>query len=111
MIKLVEIMKRKEGLTHEEFTRHWEEVHGPLVAKMVPGVRRYVQSHAAKLSGGGDPPIDGIAEVWFDDIASWRESVKWHRSDKGKVLRDDEDTFLDMSKMVHFVAEEKVIVE
>ena len=34
MIKLVSMLKRKEGLTPEEFHRHWREVHGPLIGGM-----------------------------------------------------------------------------
>ena len=44
MIKSIGLLTRKEGLTHEDFVRHWLEVHAPL-AHAVPGVRRYVQSH------------------------------------------------------------------
>jgi len=31
-------------MTHDQFVRHWVEVHAPL-ALAVPGLRRYVQSH------------------------------------------------------------------
>src|SRR6516164_8557935 len=44
MIKSVGLLTRKGGLTHEDFVKHWFEVHAPL-AHAVPGVRRYVQSH------------------------------------------------------------------
>jgi uncharacterized protein (TIGR02118 family) len=44
MIKVVGLLTRKPEFTHEEFVKHWLEIHGPL-AHAVPGVRRYVQSH------------------------------------------------------------------
>ena len=44
MIKRVTLLTRKAGMTREQFTRHWLEVHAPL-AHAVPGLRRYVQSH------------------------------------------------------------------
>ena len=47
MIKMVSLLVRKDGMTHEQFMKHWVEVHGPLALK-VPGLRRYVQSHIAE---------------------------------------------------------------
>lgn len=44
MIKRVMLLTRKTGMTREQFTRHWLDVHAPL-AHAVPGLRRYVQSH------------------------------------------------------------------
>jgi EthD domain len=44
VIKSIGLLTRKEGLSHEDFVKHWLEVHAPL-AHAVPGVRRYVQSH------------------------------------------------------------------
>lgn len=109
MIKLIQLLKRKGGLTQEEFSQYWEEIHGPLAAKMIPKLRKYVHNYPIRLSKGGEPPIDGIAELWFNDLESWRESVNWYRSDEGKVIREDEDKFIDKSKLVVFVAEEKVV--
>jgi uncharacterized protein (TIGR02118 family) len=58
-----------------EFFRHWEHVHGPLVAR-VPGVRRYVQNHAIPAAyAGGLQTHDGWAEVWFDDVAALRAAM------------------------------------
>ena len=42
MIKSLSLLVRKDGMTHEEFMKHWVEIHGPLALK-VPGLRRYVQ--------------------------------------------------------------------
>ena len=59
MIKSIGLLTRKDGLSHDEFVKHWYEVHAPL-AHAVPGVRRYVQSHILEertrpdiLCGGG----------------------------------------------------------
>ena len=39
MIKSLSLLTRKPGMTHEQFVKHWLEVHGPL-ARKVPGLRR-----------------------------------------------------------------------
>ena len=74
MIKSIGLLTRKDGLTHEDFVKHWLEVHAPL-AHAVPGVRRYVQSHVVEERRRPDIPtteveIDGIAELWYDDRAA-----------------------------------------
>ena len=79
MIKIVSLLTRKDGLTHEEFVTHWRDIHGPL-ALSVPGIRRYVQSHIQATRTRADIPeaevaIDGIAELWYDDEASLRASA------------------------------------
>jgi len=71
MIKSLSLLVRKDGMTHEQFMKHWVEVHAPLALK-VPGIRRYVQSHI--VDGRRRPDIldigvaiDGVAELWYDD--------------------------------------------
>lgn len=109
MIKLIALVKRKPGMTLEEFSRYWENKHGPLVARVFPGVRKYVQNHPARLPGGGEPKVDGVVELWFDDLASFRAASDFYLGEKGKVIRDDEEKFIDRSQMVFFVAQERVI--
>ena len=65
MIKRVTLLTRKAGMTREQFTRHWLDVHAPL-AHAVPGLRRYVQSHIIEEYRRPDIPttpveVDGIA--------------------------------------------------
>src|ERR1700747_1750475 len=75
MIKSVSLLTRKAGLSHEEFVKHWLDVHAPL-AHAVPGLRRYVQSHIVGERTRPDIPttdveVDGIAETWYNDLAAW----------------------------------------
>jgi uncharacterized protein (TIGR02118 family) len=70
MIKTIGLLTRKPGWTHEQFVRHWVDVHAPL-AHAVPGLRRYVQNHIRGERRRADieetaVEIDGIAELWFD---------------------------------------------
>jgi len=74
VIKSISLLTRKDGWTHEQFVRHWLDVHAPL-AHAVPGLRRYVQSHIVQERQRPDIPsidvdIDGIAELWYDDRES-----------------------------------------
>lgn len=61
--KVIVMLRKKEGMSRDEFRAYWRDVHGPIGASM-PGVRKYVQNHAV-----ADGACDGIAEMWFDSTA------------------------------------------
>ena len=109
MIKSVSLLTRKAGMTHEQFMRHWVEIHAPL-AHAVPGLRRYVQSHIREEPRRPDIPtaemeIDGIAELWYDD----REAMtRAHASPEARALFADGALFIGRIKA--FVVEEQVII-
>ena len=109
MIKSVGLLTRRAGLTHDEFMRHWVEVHAPL-AHAVPGVRRYVQNHILAERHRPDIPtteleIDGIAELWYDDRAAMERA---NASPEAKRLHDDGALFI--GRIKSFVIEERVII-
>ncbi len=72
MLKAITFVKRKPGMSVEDFQAYWRAKHPEVVVRL-PGLRRYVQSHAL-LAGyrKGELPWDGIAEVWMDDADGFR---------------------------------------
>lgn len=109
MIKTIGLLTRKDSLSHEEFVKHWVEVHAPL-AHAVPGVRRYVQSHIQGERTRPDIPtteveIDGVAELWYDDHAAMERA---NATPEAKRLHDDGALFI--GRIKSFVVEEKVII-
>ena len=95
MIKSISLLVRKPGMTHEQFMKHWVEIHAPLALKM-PGLRRYVQSHIVEDRKRPDVPpldveIDGIAELWYDDRESLARALA---SPEGKALYADGALFI-----------------
>jgi len=62
MLKLISLMKRKEGMTKEEFVR-WATVDHAPFAREIPGLRKYVVNVAV----ADDAPFDAANEMWFDD--------------------------------------------
>jgi len=109
MVKIIVMLKRKSGITMEEFSKYWYEEHGPLVLTIMPGVKKYIQNHTVRLTGGEEPRFDGVVELWFDDLESSHKMSDWYFGDEGKVLRDDEEKFMDRSKMVGLITDERVI--
>ncbi len=109
MIKVLGLLTRKEGTTHEDFVRHWFDVHSPL-AHAVPGIRRYVQSHITGSRKRPDIPetdveIDGIAELWYDDLESMHRAGA---TPEMKALTDDGALFIGRIKT--YVIEERQII-
>jgi uncharacterized protein (TIGR02118 family) len=109
MIKFISIMKKRDDFSLEQFLKYWYEQHGRF-AHQVPNLRRYVQNHPVRLPGGGEPPIDGIGEYWFDDLSSWQKSSEFYLGDAGKAIRDDEEKFTNRSKLYGLVTEEKIFI-
>jgi len=109
MIKVLSLLSRKDGITHEEFVRHWLEIHAPL-AHAVPGIRRYVQSHIVDTLSRPDIPdtaveVDGIAELWYDDEAAMQRAVA---SPEMKRLTDD--GALIIGRIKTYIIDEKQII-
>jgi len=109
MIKRASLLSRKTGISHEEFVRHWVEIHAPL-AYACPGISRYTltiikSSSTRKDVLGLDVTIDGIAELWFKDQAALE---LYQASPATKRLRDDGATFI--GREIDFITEERVIL-
>jgi uncharacterized protein (TIGR02118 family) len=108
MIKLVYCITKKPGLSDEDFFRYWQEIHGPIGAR-IPHLRKLTQSHRLTIPGDSrSPDFDGMAELWFDDIDALlaaRKSPEW------KTSTDDEANFTDPDKAAYFLSREHVILQ
>ena len=97
MFTIVRLLKRKFGMSVEEFQRHLQSTYGPMVATG-PGLRRYVQSPALPQGySKGELLFDAITEMWFDSAAAYKnflDSRAWSRASA------DEGLFLDRSRTV-----------
>lgn len=118
MLKTVYMLRRKQGMTIEEFQRYWREVHGPLVCKHGPilGLKRYVQVHtrlpegarrADPLRGEMQEPYDGVAELWFDPASA--TGSEQERRAAARELAEDEAKFIDFARSAIWRAEEVVM--
>ena len=109
MIKRASLLARKPGISHEEFVKHWVEVHAPM-ARACPGISRYTltivkSSSTRKDVAAFEIQVDGIAELWFKDQAAFD---LYQNSPATKRLRDDGATFI--GREIDFVTEEKVVI-
>lgn len=108
MIKGIATVVRKPGMADDAFHRYWRDVHGPLALQMSK-LRRYVQSHrCAPLPGFESCPYDGVAEIWFDDLATLTALPQDPEYQSG--AQADEPNFLDMSKLAFLATREEVVI-
>jgi uncharacterized protein (TIGR02118 family) len=103
-------LKRKAGVSREEFMRYWKEEHGSIAAKLIPGLKRYVQNHPVDIPGV-ESEYDGIAEIWWESLEAAMKYPAWHETEEARPLREDEAKFFDTKQMFRFFAKEHVIVE
>ena len=122
MIKLTFCLRRKKGLSYEEFHDYWLNNHGPLVRKQMKAlkIRKYVQVHQINdpefndgigRSRGAPAPYDGIAELWYDSV----ESINANRAsaetrEAGRILLEDEKNFIDLENSPLWFNNEHVII-
>ena len=119
MVKSIELIKRKPGISQEEFIKHYEEVHAPLALKHFPTFRRYVRNHIIKPPGTDEPDFDCITEIWYDDMLGVKavidalggykdDDISGYTTELGRIFRDDEEKFMDRSNRVSFLVDERV---
>jgi len=123
LIKLVFTIRRRPGMTREEFQSYWRNEHARLVERHaeVLRIRRYVQTHARETdadvaisaSRGSEPgEYDGVAELWWEGVEDLLEASS---SEQGQIaavaLLEDERRFIDLPNSPIWLGEENVVIE
>src|ERR1700737_1505097 len=92
MIKVVFLVKRAEGISHDDFIRHLLEHHVPLALRHHPRLRKYL---SAPVMQGTDNPggFDAIAELYFDSLADFRDGL-YDSTEGERVIAEDVAKFL-----------------
>lgn len=112
MFKVIVMIARRPGMAREDFMRHYETTHVPLVHRLVPQLVEYRRNYIDPadqmvMPGAAAPDFDSITEMWFRDRAGY-EAMGALNADPvgGKLLADDATLFMDASKTRMFVVEE-----
>jgi hypothetical protein len=113
--KVTWITRFRSGTERAAARDHWTEVYGAL-CRVVPGIERYVQSHAiAALDSLGvsdiiEPAFDGYSSCWYANREAFHGSLRtseWHALGEVSPQAFSRDSFWGMSAAV----EEQTIVE
>lgn len=102
MLKVISLLKRKEGMSYDAFKKWALEEH-PSLGEKLPGIRAYRMS--VVNADNPDLPYDAVSEFWFDDDAARQAAFA---TDAGKAAA--EDAAAHCSSRVHLLTEEKVII-
>ncbi|SCB47471.1 EthD family reductase [Rhizobium multihospitium] len=72
------LIRNRDGVDFETFTAHWRNVHASLVVK-IDGLRAYSQNHVRKRLASNTETelhrVDGISQLYFDDVESMKVSM------------------------------------
>ena len=102
MLKILSLLKRKEGMSREEFYS-WAKNEHPRLAKMLTNIRGY-RMNVARLDEP-EAAFDAISEMWFDDAAAFDAAFA---TPHGQKVR--EDAMGHASQRIHVRVEEIVLV-
>jgi uncharacterized protein (TIGR02118 family) len=102
MLKVISLLKRKEGMSLEEF-RTWALEQHPELGKKMPGMRHYRMS--VILEDNPALPADAVSEMWFDDMDARNTAFG---TDEGKAAAAD--AIAHCSSRTHLLTEEKVVI-
>ena len=98
MIRYVALLKRRSGLSHDQFLDRWLGEHQALALEM-PRVRR-VQFHPAVIVEGSPQQFDGIGYLDFDSLEDLEMSLA---SEHALKVRAHTATFADSESVVRVV--------
>jgi uncharacterized protein (TIGR02118 family) len=102
MVKLVSLMKRKDGMSRAEFARWAIEEHAP-IGKRMPGIREYRISLVR--ADQPDTDFDGVFELWFDSVEALQAALD---SDVGTEAR--EDAIAHVARRIHLRTDEHRLI-
>ena len=98
--KILMPMKRRPGMSVEDFRAYYEGHHAPMAARYSRGitryVRRYLDPHPHPETGPCDElPYDVITELWFEDEAIFKGTLAYLTSQimPAEVIEDERRLF------------------
>ncbi len=111
MIKMIITLKRREGMSLQEFKDYRRDVHAPLLFAIPEAdqyIRRFVVSYPVPAPSFSEPSYDAVVEAWFDTMDDL-DALYLCENFRVKVDPDHEN-FIDMSKVGRIISEEILVV-
>jgi EthD domain len=113
MIKTIAFLKRKAGLTREEFIRRYETAHAPLILSIAPQVCDYRRNFllpegAITAPGASGLDFDVVTELWYPDRAAFEAAMAAFTApaNAARIAADEEQVF-DRNYTRFYVVEER----
>lgn len=90
MMKVHIWVRKKDGMSDEEFRDHWLNIHAPIARDGYEHLKGYTVSLVTRVPEGQERPFDGIAELSWDDREGFVTDM---RSDAAARGTEDLNTF------------------
>jgi uncharacterized protein (TIGR02118 family) len=104
MIRRVSFIRRKTGLTREEFFTHWTGRHADIV-RQLPGIRG-LRFNRVERCVPDEAAWDGVGETWFDSIPDADHAFATEpflamlKEDRGKFIGDAHSCYVQESAVL-----------
>jgi len=106
-VKLVMLLKRREGLSLANFRSYSLGIHSSLVLR-VPGLERSMQNHTRdSWYYLGEPRFDSVEQLWFKDLGALEDAIA---SEQFLRLRQDMLQFAEQRWIFSFAMREHWII-
>lgn len=121
MLTIQYCLRRKPGMSYEDFSAYWRGPHAQLVQSLAErlGVARYVQHHAVlpdlalqmQHMRGTGAPFDGVAAISFASAeALARGNTDPEAMEAQRLLAEDEAKFIDSAGSVIFFTQAHEVI-
>jgi len=121
MITIHYALRRKAGMSFEDFSAYWRGPHAALVVSLASklGIVRYHQHHgvlpdvaaAMQAARGTAAPFDGVAAISFASAADLaRGNVDPASADAQRLLAEDEAKFINIAESSMFFTEAHEVI-
>jgi uncharacterized protein (TIGR02118 family) len=112
LTKLVCGVRRKPGMSREDFHKYWWEVHGPL-NRDTPAVRkhfiRYEQNHRLESDyARTEVDLEGVTCEWFPSTRDFFAMAT--DPDSRDIIRADENNFLDSDNLTWLLCDAEEVI-
>lgn len=108
LVKVLALIPQRRDISREEFHSHWISPHGEMACG-IDTLRGYVQCHRVRpgVPGLAEADYEGIAEVWFDDVAT--AAAMGEHPVYVEQVNPDEPNFIDVDRLAFVFADEHVV--
>lgn len=114
MIKLIALLKKKPGMSREDFIAYYEMRHAPLALQLTAMGHDYRRNYPRTVRVEGRetdaaPEYDVITEVWFEDRRAYETfAASMREPDVRAQIVADEERFLDRAASKIFIVDEYI---
>ena len=108
MVKMILLLKRRDGMSFEDFVAYYENHHSVLGKKILPTAIKYQRRFLKPIGDAMPDSYDCITEVWFADQAAMEAALASAATPtNAALLAEDEAKLFDRSKIRFYMVDQE----